>query len=626
MNDKRALMPPSSARTRSDIVRRVPLESRGMDEADEEVHDVPTGANVDDKDVEKGNDTCTTCAPAARSRSKVLLHRLSKGVGFDDDDDDVLVDPVQLLASSSISKRTMKDEMKNWRAEWRGQLRKLAMLTIPVAVSVLAGAIAKAAYPGKVAGQLAVWAWCAIPGLILLNYCVCDTAEFALLTAVDFVLQGGTWWSRIVVRSMHYNISLVLLYSIQSQVLFPLALALGSSGAGTPDVLGAINTVTFVVMLVSWLALARAILYSSVRWRAVYQVFNHAMEDLTFSEEIFDRLMNIMDRAERIMDEDLHFPIRMLDDRWVRSDDHQLTIRSERDMALFGIIVFDNFISGSDSDSTVITFEQWADLLADQTDAKRSFRLFFDNQCWKHQAVDVSQFATGAVRYFRARRHIGERIVKFQSTAKFMQSVADIPFAVIGILLLVWVSGFSVTNFALSISAIIISGTFAFGSLIQQLVQSIVFIFYSKPYEVNDLVIIGDVTYRVRSFSFSQTKLEQSNGKVTVFPHEVLLQERITNLSASSNATTTMDFETGLNTPDEAIERLRRSLEKRVAKDSVHWRKMSLRTEVTPNCQMLSIRIKVQSALPWRNLEAFEEVESDLKSFIRRKLIRLKMV
>lgn len=71
-----------------------------------------------------------------------------------------------------------------------------------------------------------------------------------------------------------------------------------------------------------------------------------------------------MDRAERIMDEDLHFPIRMLDDRWVRSDDHQLTIRSERDMALFGIIVFDNFISGSDSDSTVITFEQWADLLA----------------------------------------------------------------------------------------------------------------------------------------------------------------------------------------------------------------------------------------------------------------------
>lgn len=33
-----------------------------------------------------------------------------------------------------------------------------------------------------------------------------------------------------------------------------------------------------------------------------------------------------------------------------------------------------------------------------------------------------------------------------------MQSVADIPFAVIGILLLVWVSGFSVTNFALSIS------------------------------------------------------------------------------------------------------------------------------------------------------------------------------
>lgn len=48
-------------------------------------------------------------------------------------------------------------------------------------------------------------------------------------------------------------------------MLFPLALALGSSGAGTPDVLGAINTVTFVVMLVSWLALARAILYSSVR-------------------------------------------------------------------------------------------------------------------------------------------------------------------------------------------------------------------------------------------------------------------------------------------------------------------------------------------------------------------------
>lgn len=56
--------------------------------------------------------------------------------------------------------------MKNWRAEWRGQLRKLAMLSIPVAGSVLAGAIAKAAYPGKVAGQLAVWAWCAIPGLV----------------------------------------------------------------------------------------------------------------------------------------------------------------------------------------------------------------------------------------------------------------------------------------------------------------------------------------------------------------------------------------------------------------------------------------------------------------------------
>ena len=73
--------------------------------------------------------------------------------------------------------------------------------------------------------------------------------------------------------------------------------------------------------------------------------------------------------------------------------------------------------------------------------------------------------------------------------------------------------GFDLQNVLVSLSTFVLSIAFAFGPTMSKMVESVIFIFATQPYDVGDRVQIGDKDYYVRSISLLSTQLRGIDNK-----------------------------------------------------------------------------------------------------------------
>lgn len=112
-----------------------------------------------------------------------------------------------------------------------------------------------------------------------------------------------------------------------------------------------------------------------------------------------------------------------------------------------------------------------------------------------------------------------------------------------------------------TVSSMFLAFVFMFGNSIQQLFESVIFIFVTHPFDVGDSVLIGGVRQKIRNISILTTEVEKWNDEVVLYPNTVLKASVITNISRMKNFTDEQTWVVDINTPQHVFETL-----------SMYWR------------------------------------------------------
>jgi len=169
--------------------------------------------------------------------------------------------------------------------------------------------------------------------------------------------------------------------------------------------------------------------------------------------------------------------------------------------------------------------------------AKRAFQSFSITRSSKISRVEMRQ----ALRlFFRERDNLTRSLNNFDNLARVVKTLINFVFWVIMSLVVLLVMRFAVQELLLTFATLLVSVSFALGTSIRNLVESLIFLLVNKPYDVGDRVQIGDPTtdpmkQRVVSISLLSTTFKSIHGKLMIMPNHLLSALPITNLKVSTS-------------------------------------------------------------------------------------------
>ncbi|ELQ76496.1 Small Conductance Mechanosensitive Ion Channel (MscS) Family [Trachipleistophora hominis] len=96
-------------------------------------------------------------------------------------------------------------------------------------------------------------------------------------------------------------------------------------------------------------------------------------------------------------------------------------------------------------------------------------------------------------------------------------------------------------NFFKSIGALLLSLSFAFSKLASDTFQSLIFVFFIRPFDIGDIIEIGGKTYVVSDLGLLYSTL-LSDSRYETFPNELLRNSSIKNLRKSTHVTAKFEY------------------------------------------------------------------------------------
>jgi small-conductance mechanosensitive channel len=91
----------------------------------------------------------------------------------------------------------------------------------------------------------------------------------------------------------------------------------------------------------------------------------------------------------------------------------------------------------------------------------------------------------------------------------------------------------SVSTVLVSVSSVVVAGTFAFGNSVKTLFESILFLFATHPFDIGDNVIIEETVYTVVKFDLLSSVLRTAEKSTVYMSNAELAAKEITNLRRS---------------------------------------------------------------------------------------------
>ncbi|TPX37039.1 hypothetical protein SmJEL517_g00849 [Synchytrium microbalum] len=129
---------------------------------------------------------------------------------------------------------------------------------------------------------------------------------------------------------------------------------------------------------------------------------------------------------------------------------------------------------------------------------------------------------------------------------------------IIFICLGIW--GVNITNFLAGLISLWLGILFAIGATIKNLLESVIFLFLTHPYDVGDRVEIDGNTYIVKEFALSVTVFRTPDGKEVIAPNPVLLTKFINNIRRSGPQVETVLLKLSGDTTEAQLQKLKERL------------------------------------------------------------------
>jgi small-conductance mechanosensitive channel len=141
-----------------------------------------------------------------------------------------------------------------------------------------------------------------------------------------------------------------------------------------------------------------------------------------------------------------------------------------------------------------------------------------------------------------------------------MEGLFNIIIYMVMVIVFLMLFKFNVSDFLLGTSTFIVAAAFALGDSAKNAINNIVFIFFIRPYDVGDRIVLDEDWMIVARIHLTHTVFRIWNGKLRTIPNTELLTMRIDNLRRAGNYTHDKVIEIASDTPLHLIEQLVRCI------------------------------------------------------------------
>lgn len=169
------------------------------------------------------------------------------------------------------------------------------------------------------------------------------------------------------------------------------------------------------------------------------------------------------------------------------SDRTLTAISSEAEARLLAKILFYNLGRGNYG---IVTFSGWMEHFGNLREAVKAWSLMFMNVRHNLKGIDESMFTDAVLDLFHQRTDLGGTLRDFENISQVIKRIIATSFWCILLISILLVSGISASTLLVTFSTIMISSAVAFGSTLKTIIDSLIFILYTKPYDVGDRIAL----------------------------------------------------------------------------------------------------------------------------------------
>jgi len=205
----------------------------------------------------------------------------------------------------------------------------------------------------------------------------------------------------------------------------------------------------------------------------------------------------------------------------------------------------------------VLTKECFYPYFPSREKANAAFNLFdADNS----NTVDKKEFVHVILSFYNSRKSLSSGIKDLNTSVASIGTLFDIFTVLILIWVILGIFQVPLESYIISASSLLLAMAFMITNAANNFFVCIVYLFFSHPYDVGDLIMIKDQTYSVKKINILTTVLVGADGRETMFQNSCLATETIVNLNRSKDFSETISVRVPLEIGQDKLNLLEESL------------------------------------------------------------------
>ncbi|KAF2077874.1 hypothetical protein CYY_000836 [Polysphondylium violaceum] len=177
------------------------------------------------------------------------------------------------------------------------------------------------------------------------------------------------------------------------------------------------------------------------------------------------------------------------------------------------------------------------------------------------------------LRVVRSRKTLEYRLRDHEDIGRVINEIVNFIFWILMFLFVMTLYGYEASVFLVPLSTTILGLSFAFGTTLRNVFESLVLIFFVRPFEAGDKVVLGNLEpLIVDKIGILFTSFISWDGKAVYMPNPVITAARIENHQRSEEVSVSIDVTVNFNTPIEKLYGLEAKFDKWVKAQPEKWR------------------------------------------------------
>eukprot|EP00475_Leptophrys_vorax_P030805 TRINITY_DN4640_c0_g1_i1.p1 TRINITY_DN4640_c0_g1~~TRINITY_DN4640_c0_g1_i1.p1 ORF type:complete len:804 (+),score=208.63 TRINITY_DN4640_c0_g1_i1:148-2559(+) len=274
----------------------------------------------------------------------------------------------------------------------------------------------------------------------------------------------------------------------------------------------------------------------------------------------------------------------------------------------------------------IVTFSSWLRHFGKFKNAAKAWSVFFGQLRQNLKGIDEQTFVDTFVALFQRRADLSSTLGDFQNISNVVKTIITVVFWIVMIVFLSLAAGVSASKVFATFATILVSGAVAFGNSLKTVVDALVFILQTKPYDVGDRVALKDPLappLTVQRIQVMSTTFVGLDNRVVIITNSQLANIPIYNLRRSKNAVVEIVFEIGFRTPQSKLKILKEAVSQYLDGHRFTKSRFEFYLKEVDKLNSVFLHIWFQTAYAWQEGFPINYVRSDVVAFIQEQMDEL---